>query len=445
MLFRHFRVVCAVRVALLAATLVLMAYLVFESPYPAAAVAAGVLAVYQVVGLVRFVERTNRDLVRFLQAIRYEDFSQTFSTRGMGKSFGELKAAFTDVLEAFKRTRAEREEHARYLQTVVQHVGVGVLTFHPDGEIDIVNSAARRLLQIGPLRNVRQLESLSKPLVESLLKLHSGDRAMVKVDDGGRLLQISMSATELRMRGSTYTLVTLQDIQSELEEQEMEAWQKLIRVLTHEIMNSVTPISSLASTIRGLLAPTDGPPSADTLADVHAGAETIERRSQGLIHFVETYRELTRIPKPDFQIFLITELFSRIEQLVRTQVAEKGIAFTAHVDPESLELTADPELVEQVLLNLVKNAIEAVEGIQQPEVTISGGTDGRGRCVVRVRDNGPGIDEDVQERIFIPFFTTKREGSGIGLSICRQIMRSHGGSISVKSTPGEGAEFGLRF
>ncbi len=270
----------------------------------------------------------------------------------------------------------------------------------------------------------------------------------MKVVDNGRLLQLAVFATELYIRDKSFTLVTIQDIQTELEEKEMEAWQDLIRVLTHEIMNSVTPISSLASTIRGLIQPAESSEhriDSETIHDVYSGIQTIEKRSQGLLHFVEAYRKLTRIPKPDFQVFLITELFGRVEQLVGSQIGGKAIDFRAEASPVSLELTADPDLVEQVLLNLLRNAVEAVERSEEPRIQVSAKMDGRGRPTIQVKDNGPGIEEEVQQRIFIPFFTTKQEGSGIGLSLCREIMRSHGGTINVDSTPGQGAEFSLRF
>ncbi len=447
MVFRHFRIVCIARILLLAATIALLFYLGSRVSYLVAA-SVGAVAVYQIWGLIHYVERTNRDLTRFLQAIRYEDFSQTFGPTGLGRSFQGLKEAFTEVLNAFKSTRSDREAQARYLQTVVQHVGVGVITFEPDGEINVINGSARRLLRAYQLRNIKQLESFSKPLADTLLNVRTGERALVKVVDNGRLLQLSVFATELCIRDKSFTLVTIQDIQTELEEKEMEAWQDLIRVLTHEIMNSVTPISSLASTIRGLIQPAEPNEhhiDSETIRDVRRGIQTIEKRSQGLLHFVEAYRKLTRIPKPDFQVFLITELFGRVEQLVGSQIGGKAIDFRAEASPVSLELTADPDLVEQVLLNLLRNAVEAVERSEEPRIQVSAKMDGRGRPTIQVKDNGPGIEEEVQQRIFIPFFTTKQEGSGIGLSLCREIMRSHGGTINVDSTPGQGAEFSLRF
>ena len=447
MAYRHFRLVCILRVALLCATAYLFFYLIFQTTYYATLVIVGAWALYQVGALIHYVERTNRDLTRFLQAIRYEDFSQSFTLgTGLGSAYTDLKEAFNEVLDAFRKTRADKEEHFQYLHTVVQHIGIGLVCFAHDGRVELINTAALRLLRKPHVRDVRELETFSKPLVDTLLKLRSGEKTLVKVDDDDELLQLVVYATELRMRGETFTLASVQNIQSELEEQEMEAWQKLIRVLTHEIMNSITPISSLASTVRGLV-PETGKSEFDpeVLSDVHMALETIQSRSQGLLHFVETYRELTRIPKPDFKIFQVSELFGHVSQLMKADLDEKNIVLHVTIDPETLELTADPDLVEQVLINLLRNASQALRGRDDAKIDLTAHMDRRGRVVIRVRDNGPGILEDVQERIFIPFFTTKRDGSGIGLSLSRQIMRVHRGTISVQSKLNEETIFTLRF
>jgi len=241
----------------------------------------------------------------------------------------------------------------------------------------------------------------------------------------------------------------MQNIQSELEEKEMISWQNLIRVLTHEIMNSITPIASLASTATGLLGddkeckvPQD---MNEAIVDVRHAVKTIEKRSKGLITFIDNYRKLTRIPKPDFKIVQVQGLFERVESLMKEQFEHHSIKFNSEVDPESLTITADPALIEQVLINLCKNSVEAVSGISRPKIKLKAGTDGLGNPVVKVIDNGKGIAEDVAERIFIPFFTTKPEGSGIGLSLSRQIIRLHKGTIGVASTPNERTIFKLRF
>ena len=441
--YKHFRLVCTSRILLLGATIYLFFHLLQQAEYPATTLVIGLLIAYQIWALIHYVERTNRDLGRFFQAIRYADFSQSFVTGGLGSSFDELKKAFNEVLDAFRSARADKEEHARYLQTVVQHVGVGLVAFDAQGQVELINTAAKRLFKVNRLRNLSGLESLSPQLVKTLRELDPRQKALVRIEQGHDLLQLAMYATVFRLRDREFTLVSVQNIQTELEEREMEAWQNLIRVLTHEIMNSITPISSLAATVSGLLG-TDHLES-ESIPDVRDAVQTIHRRSEGLLHFVDAYRDLTRLPAPRFEIIRASELLSRVEQLMARQINEAGVELHTSIDPDSLELTADPELVEQVLINLVRNATEAVSGSDGARIELRAHTDGRGAALVEVVDNGSGIVEEAMEKIFIPFFTTKQDGSGIGLSLCRQIMRLHRGSISARSRPGEETAFTLRF
>jgi len=451
MVYKNFRLVCILRVLFLGATFYLFFYLINRTILYAMMFITGVIIIYEIYSLIHYVERTNRDLTRFLDAIKYEDFSQTFIGAGFGSSFNNLKTAFNAVLTKFQDTRAEKEEHFRYLQTVVQHVGIGLITFQPNGDVALINNAAKRLLKVVRLKNINELSKFSKKLVDTLLNMKPGERKLVKIQDSNEFLQLAIYSTEFILRENKYTLVSLQNIQSELEEKEMEAWQNLIRVLTHEIMNSVTPISSLASTVKEMLADSSGekelPKHIDeeTIDDVRGAVQTIEKRSKGLLNFVESYRKLTRIPRPNFEIFPVSSLFDRVEQLMKTQIGDNGIHFETSVDPESLELTADAEMVEQVLINLVLNSIDAVKNKHEGKIQLISKMDERGRVIIQVIDNGAGIEEDVMEKIFIPFFTTKEHGSGIGLSLSKQIMRLHRGTITVQSNRGEETVFTLRF
>jgi len=442
-----FRLACTLRALFLGGTFFLLAHLLFHTHLYAVTFVVAISILLQITGLIHYVERTNRSVTRFLEAIKYDDFSQSFSGLALGASFDDLKNAFTDVLEKFQATRAEKEEHFRYLQIVVEHIGTGLIAFQRDGSIELLNNAAKRLLRLPHAKRLDDLRSFSDELVNTLLDLTAGDKALIKIQDQGELLHVSIYATEFVLRGTRFTLVSLQNIQSELEEKEMEAWQNLIRVLTHEIMNSVTPISSLASTVNDLLKdPQEALDPAHSLEDIRSAIQTIERRSEGLIHFVESYRRLTRVPQPDFQIFRVAGLFNQIEHLMAPQLEADGIEFEIRIDPKTLELTADAQLIEQVLINLVLNAKQALkEGRPPRQIMLISRMDLRGRVIIQVTDTGPGILPEVQERIFIPFFTTKPTGSGIGLSLSRQIMRMHNGSIAVSSEPGKHTVFTLRF
>jgi two-component system nitrogen regulation sensor histidine kinase NtrY len=334
---------------------------------------------------------------------------------------------------------------------VVQHIGIGLIAFQPNGDVELINTAAKRLLRTAQLKNIKSLQSLSKHLVETLFELKPRERALVKVEDENELLHLALYATEFKLRGQKYSLVSIQNIHSELEEREIEAWQKLIRVLTHEIMNSITPIASLASTINDLIKDSYSVQASgekidsESFNDIHHASQTIQKRSQGLLHFVDAYRNLTLVQKPNFQIFLIRELFSRVEKLMQASIKDKGIRFESRIDPQSLELTADPELIEQVLINLLLNSLHAVNRCKEAKINLEASLDGRGRIMIQVKDNGPGIPKENMEKIFIPFFSTKEGGSGIGLSLSRQIMRLHHGSIAVHSESNAETIFTLRF
>ncbi len=451
MVYNKFRLNCIVRVALLGFTIFGFFFILFRTSLYAALFIVGVIIIYQTYALIHHVEKTNRDLTRFFTSIRYSDFSQTFKDVGLGPSFDGLRKAFTEVMNVFRKTRTEKEEHYRYLQTVVQHIGIGLIAYQSNGDVELINTAAKRLLGIAALKNIRTLETFSKPLVDTLFKIKPKGRALIKVEDQNELLHLALYATEFKLRGQIFSLVSIQNIHSELEEREIEAWQKLIRVITHEIMNSITPISSLASTINELLKDSfqiskeTKKIESESLTDIHDAAQTIQKRSQGLLHFVDAYRNLALIQKPNFQLFPVKELFTRVEKLMQTNIKEKSIRLRTNVDPKTLELTADPELIEQVLINLLLNALQAVGGQKKAKIDLNAHLDGRGRILIQVKDNGPGIVEENLEKIFIPFFSTKDKGSGIGLSLSRQIMRLHHGSITVQSEPKKQTTFTLRF
>ena len=449
--FKSFRLNVSVRCLVLACFLLLLFYLLTRTELYATSALVLVVAAYQIYALIHFVEKTNRELTRFLLAIRYGDFTQSFSSRGRGRSFDELNTAFSEVVDHLQKIREEKEEQSLYLQTVIQHVGVGLIAFTPEGSVTLINNAAKRILGVNQLVELRSLGRISGELVEVLMKLSSGQKSLVKLEVRGEAVQLIVYATEQKLRGQSQMLISIQNIQSELDEKEMEAWQRLVRVLTHEIMNSLTPISSLASTVNGMLRPgtpdgvSQGRLSAETMRDVTGAVETIEKRSQGLLHFVDAYRNLARIPRPTFGIIAVADLFRRVEQLMHERFSAGRIALSTRVEPISLELTADPELIEQVLINLLSNAAEALADRTDGAIAVEGRMGERGRVIIEVTDNGPGIAKDVQERIFIPFFTTKQNGSGIGLSLSRQIMRLHRGSISVSSDPAAKTTFTLRF
>jgi nitrogen fixation/metabolism regulation signal transduction histidine kinase len=451
---KNFRINLIIRILALALSILIFFYTYFNTGFVATLFILALFIIYLVISTIKYIDATNKELSRFLHSIKYSDFSQTFIKQKLGSSFKELNNSFNEVISEFQKTRSEKEEHYRFVQTVIQHIGVGLISFNQDGKVEFINNAAKKIFKIPLLNNIETLNNVSPGLGEKFLKIKTGEKTTIKIIDEEEIIQLIVFATEFKMRNQRYTLLSLQNIQNELEEKEMEAWQKLIRVLTHEIMNSVTPISSLAGTVHEMIDPAfngkntaDDSPSLDAEAvnDIKVAVDTIKKRSEGLIHFVDDYRSLTSIPEPVFQIFLIKDLFERIKKLMENDLKVNNIKLIISVEPEKLELTADSELIEQVLINLIVNSIYFLKGAVNPQIKLTGQIDERGKTVIKVSDNGPGINEELADKIFIPFFSTKKGGSGIGLSLSRQIMRSHGGSIHISSKPFLETIFTLKF
>jgi len=451
MVFKSFRINIIIRVILLIASVLLFVYLIFKTSLNVSAFILGLFTVFLIYELITYIETTNKKLTSFLQSIKHADFSTSFTDHGMGKSFDELNNAFNEVIGEFQKYRSEKEEHLNYLLTVIHHVSIGMIAFKADGKIDQYNKAVTDMFKIRHFKNIRDLKSLKDDLPERLMKMKAGDTVLIKVFVQDELLQLAIHATQFRMRGDDFTLISLQNIHNELEEKEIESWQKLIRVLTHEIMNSITPISSLAGTVRGMLLDEAdenqvklNPLDDEDVESVYSALNTIEKRSQGLLNFVEIYRNLTRIPKPNFRYFPVLQVFENAEQLLKPKIDELGIDYSYKIMPEGLMVTADPDLLDQVIINLLLNAVDAVKDKTTPAISLLA-TDFNGRIKIEVRDNGYGIKPDIMDKIFMPFFTSKKHGSGIGLSLSRQIMHLHKGTIAVRSKPDEGSVFILMF
>jgi two-component system, NtrC family, nitrogen regulation sensor histidine kinase NtrY len=449
--FRNYRLNIIFRVILLAATIYLLYYTLKSNLFIAPVIVA-VIVIFQVASLIRYLDKTNRELTSFLQSIRFSEFTRTFQIEGMGGTFNELNKAFNEVMQDFQKVRAEKEESFHYLQTIVQNIDVSVIAYSADGNIELINKTAKKLFQLATIRNIKSLETLSAELVTTLLNIKPGENKLVKIQFEDDMLQLAIYASTIKVKDKLIYLVTIKDIQNVLEEQETEAWQKLIRVLTHEIMNSITPIASLSSTLdlmlKGMVAQGDKESleiDRESVGEIQEALQTINKRSTGLLHFVNTYRNLTRIPKPNFRLCSIKELFENIEKLMEDEIRKCGVEFIVRVDPESLEFTADDQLIEQVLINLLKNAIHALNGRTSGRIQVLGFMNKRGRITLQVIDNGPGILKDVLDKIFIPFFTTKPSGSGIGLSLSKQILRLHNATITAHSEPGVETVFTMTF
>ena len=350
-------------------------------------------------------------------------------------------------MDAFRHAREEKEEHWLFLNTVVQHINVGIVSFESDGSIGLINTVAKRFLQAPQLRNIEEISGTLPELHQVLMNVKPGQRELININPQ---VQLALQATEIRMKGKLYKLVSMQNIRSELQQKELDAWQNLTRVLRHEIMNSITPIASLTSTLKDILVEDLKPRDdnyyieSDSVDDLQEGLNTIMSRSKSLIHFIDAYREYTSIPEPKFERISVREMLEHAANLEKSETRKRNIDFTWAALPEELTIYGDEELMGLVIINLVKNAIEAIEKVKKPKIILMGRIDLDNSTIIEVIDNGLGIEPEAIERIFIPFYTTKDQGSGIGLALSRQILQMHGGTLSATSNPGH-TVFTIRF
>ncbi|WP_350107702.1 ATP-binding protein [Fulvivirga sp.] len=449
MVFNDFRFRTLSRVILLGLTMaVTILCAMIPDMYVTAAV-LGLVVVFQLAELFRFISNTNRKLTRFLESVKYSDFVSGFSADdSLGKSFKELNLAFNQVLEAFRKARSEKEEHLLYLNTIVEHVSTGLISFDLEGNVELINATAKKFLKIDTLRNIEELIETQSRLYKVLFDLPTGKSELFRLEGE---IQLSVTATEIVLRGKKVKLVALQNIQPELQKKELEAWQNLTKVLRHEIMNSITPIASLTSTLKDVLIEDlvrKGDLyhlNEDAVDDLHDGIETIEGRSKGLIKFINAYRDYTSIPLPKIQPIHADALIEHLLQLLKAELRKANVTIETAIVSKEIIINGDEELIEQVLINIVKNAIEAMEGIKNPRIIISVSYNDSNNPKIIVSDNGSGIAREALEQIFIPFYTTKPTGSGIGLSLSRQIMQLHNGTLTVDSELGHGTAFSLNF
>ena len=404
-----------------------------------------ILAIWE---LIRFVEREYKDLGNFLMAIRQKDFTGSYSPAG--KSNPALYKAFNVITEEFGKLRQEKESNYHFLQVIVAHSTVPKICFkETNGEITLMNKAAENLFKKPFFKTIHGLKAVDKLLAQKVQSLESGQKSLIKVLIDHELIHLSVMAKEIKLEGKMYKLVTFQDIKSELDEQELESWQKLIRVLTHEIKNSAIPISTLTEVINQMLTTEDGTLrdlstlDEEDLDDLKIGLRTITKRSQGLVNFVNNYGELAKVPKPRFDQVNVNQLMQGVLELLKNDLSKAGIEIIKDIT-SPLTVNVDADLIEQVLINLIKNAKEAIGESMGGKIIVAAYRK-QDQIILSVSDNGPGMDKETLNNIFVPFYTTKKQGSGIGLSLSRQIMKAHKGSINVSSQPGKGTTFYLNF
>jgi two-component system nitrogen regulation sensor histidine kinase NtrY len=400
--------------------------------------------------LIKYLNSTNRKISYFLESVQNEDSTLSFTTNIADKPIREIYQGLNKVNKQIQQLKIESQQREHYFQALLEHAATGLVTFDQRGFILHANSAAKKMLSAEVLTHVKQIERVNARLFQTILNIKPLEQSLVSVTTERGTIQLSLKATSFKSGNDELTILSIQDIRNELDEKELDSWMKLIRVLMHEIMNSIAPITSLSESLYKQFV-VEGQPvppeeiSEKTIETTLRGLNVIKEQGHGLMSFVESYRKLTRLSKPDKKLFKISDLLGRIKVLYQSLANSEKVELSVSVSPADLELFADEGQVSQVLINLIKNALEANESNPEGKITVIARLNGTQRPEICVADNGPGIPEEIMDEIFVPFFTTRENGSGIGLSISKQIMRLHGGSLKVRSYPNRGTEMIVAF
>ena len=407
-----------------------------------------VLIIFQCRHLIRINKRLLSEFQQLVETVRYRDFSRRFDIRHGSADLRQLHEGCNEICDTITAVNREKEMQYQYLQKMIEMVDTGILSYRLDsGDVLWMNQSLKNLLGIPSPKNFNSLKQRNQPLFESIQLLGNERSTVIPVTRENSQSKVLVAAGTFTMQEIQYRLLAFQNVNEALDEAESQAWQRLLNVMTHEIMNSVAPISSLAGTLKNLLSKIkDKTVSPDAvIEDIELGIDTIMRRSEGLLTFAETYRNLSRITELNLSKVQVSNLFEHISQLMLPSLTQKNIELEIILKDPLMVIEADASLIEQIMINLILNAVEAVKGKEEPHIILSASLNANKRPVIKVADNGGGIPEEVMDKIFIPFFSTRKNGNGIGLSLCKQIMMLHHGNIQVRTEVGEGTCFSLLF
>jgi nitrogen fixation/metabolism regulation signal transduction histidine kinase len=442
MTFKNFRLHIILRIIFLLAVLTALSWSVVKVEY-IRIVYLGILAILLVLEFFHYMDKTNKDLNQFIVSIFHDDYTSVFDAAGSrGRSFQSLYSAMNDITQRFRTLSKEKETRGQYLYSLIEQVQVGIISYEPGGKVHLVNRAFKEMMDAPSVKPGTDLSALAPDLFGILNNATLGERQLVSLRIRKEEKEFSIQFSGFRMENQDYNLVSIQNIRQELDEREFEAWQKLIRVLTHEIMNSVAPIASLTGSLYDLLEEEGTRLHTETMKHkISTGLGAIQERSRGLLKFTEAYQDLARLPLPEIRTIHTKDLVQRINTLFSVDLDQKGISFRLESDRAPENFMADIDMLEQVIINLIRNAVDAVSEVDGPQIDLVVSSSAGKKVCILVRDNGKGIPDEIIDRIFVPFFTTKKQGSGIGLSLSRQIIIMHKGTLKVSSAENSGSVF----
>lgn len=440
MTFKKFNFYIILQIIFIAANNFVIAWTIIQEHLTVSTLYFVIVLCLQILFLFFYITKQNKEIIRFLESVKYRDEFSKLSEKDASKSHRELRRLLNDISESYSQVKIEKESEHFYFLNTIKHVNVGLISFDEKGKIELINDAMKQIMKVDQVKSLDQLNSIFENSGLDLMNIPTGKAQLVKLNRDYEILQLSVHSTSFFIKDHKVTLVSMQDIRNEMQQEEIEIWQKLIRVLTHEIMNSAGPITSLSSTLTDTFKDDIKPHKVgEKLYDqIIIGLQAIQKRSRGLAKFVETYRNLTKLPKPVFSETSAYELFSHLKVLLQGELDNENISLYFDINPEEMQLSIDEKMITQVLINLVRNSIAALVGRENKTIRISLSRDDNTAINLIVEDNGKGIPEEVLERVFVPFFTTREDGSGIGLSLSRQIISLHGGSMNIRSKQEEG-------
>jgi two-component system, NtrC family, nitrogen regulation sensor histidine kinase NtrY len=450
MISRNIYLNVIIRVLLIVTVSLLLGYFVFVDKSMRISLICIIFVVFLTINMISYLNKTNRKISFFFDSVRNDDSSLFFPVSTKDHSFRELYSSMNKVNKQIQQLKIENSQQEHYFSILLEHIAAGIITYNSKGFILHSNSTAKKMLSTDVLTHLQQIERIDKKLFHSIKSIKPSERRLVAINNEHGENQLSLKATSFRTNNDELVILSIQDIKNELDEKEVESWMKLIRVLMHEIMNSITPITSLSESLSNIYC-TDGHPvlpeqiTSKAIFTTLQGLNVIKEQGRGLMSFVEAYRKLTRVPEPQKELFKVDDLMNRIRILYNSLDKNDMIGLSFSLKDRHMEIFADQNLISQVLLNLIKNAIEANENNPEGMIRIVADIDKNQHPEICVIDNGQGISEENLDEIFVPFFTTRQNGSGIGLSISRQIMRVHGGNLKVRSQPNKETVFCLSF